>query len=145
MADTIEDSNLPIEVKKECFDMYREFLLLKKINIQRFISRFEEEANLTPHEKKLIANTNVILDLFGRIGIVYRRNFINDINEMTTGMEKYLEKRIITIHDQDDYCHYVAGMVGKILTDMYLFYNHINNEEHHKMLSLSNDFGLLLQ
>jgi len=31
MADTIEDSNLPIEVKKECFDMYREFLLLKKI------------------------------------------------------------------------------------------------------------------
>ena len=145
MADTIEDSNLPIEVKKECFDMYRKFLLSKKTNIQQFVSRFEEEANLTPHEKKLIANTNVILDLFGRIGIVYRRNFINDINEMTTGMEKYLEKRIITIHDQDDYCHYVAGMVGKILTDMYLFYNHINNEEHHKMLSLSNDFGLLLQ
>lgn len=145
MADTIEDSNLPIEVKKECFDIYREFLLSKKMNIQRFISRFEEDANLTPHEKKLITNTNVVLDLFERIGIVYRRNFTNDINEMTIGMEKYLEKRIITIHDQDDYCHYVAGIVGKILTDMYLFYNHINNEEHYKMLSLSNDFGLLLQ
>ena len=144
IADTIEDSALPLEAKKECFDLFRAFLL-KDGNIPCFISRFGEDANLTCREKNLIANTGLVLDLFYSIETTLRRSFAGDIREMTMGMEKYLEKRIMTIHDQDDYCHYVAGMVGKSLTDLYRHYWHITARQHDRMLRLSNDFGLLLQ
>ncbi len=76
------------------------------------------------------------------------------IDEMCKGMIKYsLQRenqkgwiRLETVSDLDDYCYYVAGTVGYMLTD--LFTNHtqlISGSTYPKMKELCNSFGLALQ
>jgi farnesyl-diphosphate farnesyltransferase len=37
---------------------------------------------------------------------------------MNKGMQKYLDKKVETFAELDEYCYYVAGTVGGFLTDL---------------------------
>ncbi|KAJ4760565.1 Squalene synthase [Rhynchospora pubera] len=60
---------------------------------------------------------------------------------MGAGMAKFIQKEVETVDDYDEYCHYVAGLVGLGLSK--LFY--VARLEDLASDSLSNSMGLFLQ
>lgn len=63
---------------------------------------------------------------FHRVCLVFQnldkpfRDVIQRITqEMAEGMEIFLEKDVDTVQEYDKYCHYVAGIVGQGLTDLF--------------------------
>ncbi|KAF3320068.1 Squalene synthase [Carex littledalei] len=60
---------------------------------------------------------------------------------MGAGMAKFIQKEVETVDDYDEYCHYVAGLVGLGLSK--LFY--VAGLEDLAPDSLSNSMGLFLQ
>jgi len=67
---------------------------------------------------------------------------------MGNGMLKFLERkgddRVRTMQELEEYCYYVAGCVGEMLTEIFCF---VGNFEQKKgaLLKLSDDFGKGLQ
>ncbi|KAF3322562.1 squalene synthase-like protein [Carex littledalei] len=72
-------------------------------------------------------------------------NYQEAIEEITrwmgAGMAKFIQKEVETVDDYDEYCHYVAGLVGLGLSK--LFY--VAGLEDLAFDSLSNSMGLFLQ
>ncbi|KAJ4831552.1 hypothetical protein Tsubulata_017981 [Turnera subulata] len=67
---------------------------------------------------------------------------IEDITKrMGAGMAKFICKEVETVDDYDEYCHYVAGLVGLGLSKLF----HASGLEDLASDSLSNSMGLLLQ
>lgn len=72
---------------------------------------------------------------------------IEDITRrMGNGMADFIESEVDTVADWDQYCHYVAGLVGWGLSDLFVEAGFeegfFTTEKGHK---LSNDMGLFLQ
>ncbi|XVE67042.1 hypothetical protein DITRI_Ditri08aG0128700 [Diplodiscus trichospermus] len=67
---------------------------------------------------------------------------IEDITRrMGAGMAKFICKEVETVDDYDEYCHYVAGLVGLGLSKLF----HAYGSEDLAPDSLSNSMGLFLQ
>ncbi|XVF45370.1 hypothetical protein PTKIN_Ptkin02bG0200400 [Pterospermum kingtungense] len=67
---------------------------------------------------------------------------IEDITKrMGAGMAKFICKEVETVDDYDEYCHYVAGLVGLGLSKLF----HAYGSEELAPDSLSNSMGLFLQ
>nr|UNT45701.1 squalene synthase 2 [Atractylodes lancea] len=67
---------------------------------------------------------------------------IEDITmKMGAGMAKFICKEVETIDDYDEYCHYVAGLVGLGLSKLF----HASGKEALFSDSISNSMGLFLQ
>lgn len=63
-----------------------------------------------------------------------------------SGMQKYLQKKIMTISDVNDYCYYVAGVVGEYLTNLFFYlYDKTGSAKQSEFLELSILFGGFLQ
>ncbi|CAN1256002.1 Squalene synthase 10 [Linum perenne] len=60
---------------------------------------------------------------------------------MGAGMAKFILKEVETVDDYDEYCHYVAGLVGLGLSKLF----HASGKEDLASDSLSNSMGLFLQ
>ncbi|XP_022763196.1 squalene synthase-like isoform X2 [Durio zibethinus] len=60
---------------------------------------------------------------------------------MGAGMAKFIRKEVETVDDYDEYCHYVAGLVGLGLSKLF----HAYGSEDLAPDSLSNSMGLFLQ
>lgn len=67
---------------------------------------------------------------------------IEDITKrMGAGMAKFICKEVETVDDYDEYCHYVAGLVGLGLSKLF----HASGKEDLQSDSISNSMGLFLQ
>ncbi|XP_074589496.1 squalene synthase 3-like [Curcuma longa] len=67
---------------------------------------------------------------------------IEDITKrMGAGMAKFICKEVETVDDYDEYCHYVAGLVGLGLSKLF----HASGSEDLASDNLSNSMGLFLQ
>ena len=73
------------------------------------------------------------------------QSVITDITDrMAEGMNKYAHEKVNSYDDWNDYCHYVAGLVGIGLSQLFL----ASDLEHSTQLKdqfLSNEMGLFLQ
>ena len=67
------------------------------------------------------------------------------VREMCEGMAKWSDRPIVTFADQNDYCYYVAGLVGLMLTDLFHSYGHVSDRDRAQLTPLAVDFGLALQ
>ncbi len=67
------------------------------------------------------------------------------VREMCDGMSKWADRPIVTFADQNEYCYYVAGLVGLLLTDLFHSYGHVSDADKAKLTPLAVDFGLALQ
>jgi farnesyl-diphosphate farnesyltransferase len=73
------------------------------------------------------------------------REVITDITQrMAEGMNKYANLDVISYDDWDDYCHYVAGLVGIGLSELFLA-SDLEDSLNLKNEDLSNEMGLFLQ
>ncbi|KAJ3670179.1 hypothetical protein LUZ60_010503 [Juncus effusus] len=90
----------------------------------------------------------LLMDKFQLVQIAFLeldKDYQEAIDEITrrmgAGMAKFIQKEVETVDDYDEYCHYVAGLVGLGLSK--LFY--VAKLEDLASDSLSNSMGLFLQ
>ena len=145
IADTIEDCNLTIPEKSKYFDIYKEIINFQGINNKLMPDFLEmsnkKHANLTIPETNLIIATPLVMGELQNFNKKTRDTLIDNITEMSEGMEKFLEHRINTFEDQDEYSYYVATTVGDAITESYSFNEHNVGDT----LSLIKSFSLALQ
>lgn len=95
----------------------------------------------TKEYKVLMEQFHHVSTAFLELGKGYQ-DAIEDITKrMGAGMAKFICKEVETIDDYDEYCHYVAGLVGLGLSKLF----HASGSEDLFPDSLSNSMGLFLQ
>jgi farnesyl-diphosphate farnesyltransferase len=87
-------------------------------DIIRWSQRFP--GNISEAEKILIKNTPTLLKDFYLLDIKTQEHFKSVIFEMSEGMQKYVLKKhtLNDLYEVNDYCYYVAGLVGHGLTNL---------------------------
>ncbi|XP_022725593.1 squalene synthase-like [Durio zibethinus] len=95
-----------------------------------------------------IKDYKVLMDQFHLVSTAFLelekgyQEAIEDITKrMGAGMAKFICKEVETVDDYDEYCHYVAGLVGLGLSKLF----HAYGSEDLAPDSLSNSMGLFLQ
>ncbi|KAF9613406.1 hypothetical protein IFM89_008236 [Coptis chinensis] len=95
----------------------------------------------TKEYKILMDELHHVVTAFLELGKGYQEAIEEITKRMGAGMAKFILKEVETVDEYDEYCHYVAGLVGLGLSK--LFY--ASNLEDLIPDSLSNSMGLYLQ
>jgi len=96
------------------------------------------------HEIDLLENFDRVIDVFMKLKPKYQVIISDITKEMGFGMAKYLESQVISIKDWEEYCHYVAGVVGEGLSKIFAA-SGLENPKLAEVDELSNDMALFLQ
>ncbi|KAK6946317.1 Squalene/phytoene synthase [Dillenia turbinata] len=95
----------------------------------------------TKDYKVLMDQFHHVSTAFLELGKNYQKAIEDITMRMGAGMAKFICKEVETIADYDEYCHYVAGLVGLGLSRLF----HASGKEDLASDSLSNSMGLFLQ
>ncbi len=94
--------------------------------------------------RELLANYHIVIEAFSKLDTKYQ-GIISDIcSKMGAGMADFTEKKINAIEDYDLYCHYVAGLVGMGLSEIFAA-SGLENSSISQHETRSNSMGLFLQ
>ena len=151
IADTIEDDpSTSTKKRSKMFD-----LLLNCLEKNHSIQPFKDLSISTINGDKAHLE---LLRMADDVMVVYRsldpqiRQVINRwVGEMIRGMKKFIVRypngiHVQTLEEYKEYCYYVAGTVGHLLTDLWKLYSPKINDQTYKVLDrLSNAFGEGLQ
>jgi farnesyl-diphosphate farnesyltransferase len=135
--DTIEDDmSIPADQKS---------LLLKnfasRINTEEFtLSNIGD----TQDYRDLMANFDKVVRQYQLLDSPYKNTITDITNRMAFGMNKYAQTKVNSYADWDDYCHYVAGLVGIGLSKIFTA-SRIESSAQLEDEFLSNQMGLFLQ
>ena len=92
----------------------------------------------------LLEHYPLVISAFQKLQPKQQEIILNICQQMGEGMAQYLDKEIVEMRDYDEYCGYVAGLVGIGLSQ--LFYSSgLESEEVAQREELSNAMGLFLQ
>lgn len=151
ITDTIEDvATLSID-KKEQFA--REFVAVVKgeRDGDTFAVAFAKELSnaSTEAERDLILNTARAVRLTHSFSPVQRRAIERCVEEMAGGMLKFQKRQSLDglrdVEEMSEYCYYVAGVVGVMLTELFCDYSPQMEQQRSRMLELAVSFGQGLQ
>eukprot|EP00002_Diphylleia_rotans_P006551 TRINITY_DN15910_c0_g1_i1.p1 TRINITY_DN15910_c0_g1~~TRINITY_DN15910_c0_g1_i1.p1 ORF type:complete len:424 (+),score=113.87 TRINITY_DN15910_c0_g1_i1:50-1321(+) len=95
-------------------------------------------------EKTLLQSFHHVVSIFKSLKPQYQKVITEITQRMANGMCEYLDITIPTLNDYDKYCHYVAGLVGIGLTQMFAC-SGLEDANMAKDETLSNSMGLFLQ
>ena len=100
--------------------------------------------------KRLLMNWSKVVAAYKNLDVKYQRVIKDITKRMGYGMAEYINtKHVDTTLDYNMYCHYVAGLVGIGLSDMFVQYGEsdvlLDGEESDVHMTLSNQMGLFLQ
>ncbi|KAL3150785.1 hypothetical protein ABBQ32_000552 [Trebouxia sp. C0010 RCD-2024] len=85
-----------------------------------------------------------VTDVFLRLNPKYQQVIADITRRMGDGMAKYIQQEVTTISDYDEYCHFVAGLVGVGLSQLFAS-SGLETADFANMEELSNHMGLFLQ
>ena len=126
IADTIEDdAGLTVEEKRRYTDWFNE-LLREPADAGTFGRELAPRlaAHATPAERELIAHADQVLRITHSLAEPQRAALARCVRVMSDGMVYYQGQETLDgLADQtamDRYCYYVAGVVGEMLTELFL-------------------------
>jgi farnesyl-diphosphate farnesyltransferase len=92
-------------------------------------------------------HAGTILEQFYRLPSEVQQIIVGHVKETSYGMAKWQEHGpfVDTEEEMDDYMHYVAGIVGYLLTDVFSFYSPSFARLKDTLRPLSHEYGLGLQ
>jgi farnesyl-diphosphate farnesyltransferase len=98
-----------------------------------------------PEYKSLMKNFNEVIKCYKKINPKYQAIIKDITKQMGNGMVEFLEKKeLATLEEYDLYCHYVAGLVGIGLSEIFTKSgNELKDLSQYK--DLSNSMGIFLQ
>ncbi|KAF0907022.1 hypothetical protein E2562_014641 [Oryza meyeriana var. granulata] len=130
--DTVEDdTSIPTEVKVPILQEFHHHIY----------NRDWHFSCGTKDYKILMDKFHYVLTAFLELGSGYQEAIEEITRRMGAGMAKFICKEVETVDDYDEYCHYVAGLVGIGLSRLF----HAAGLEDLAPESLSNSMGLFLQ
>ncbi|UBM63016.1 squalene synthase [Candidatus Sulfidibacterium hydrothermale] len=135
--DTIEDDmQFPQEEKLK---------LLRSFHIHTQDENFTLQ-NVGDHEdyRILLEHYDKVVRFFKSLDDHYREVIVEITKKMGNGMADFAEKKVVTVKDYDLYCHYVAGLVGVGLSDLFSA-SGLESPDLKERHDLSNSMGLFLQ
>jgi farnesyl-diphosphate farnesyltransferase len=97
------------------------------------------------HYKQLMVEYPRVTDCFLRLKKPYKDVIADITKRMGRGMADFIESEVNTLEDWDTYCHYVAGLVGIGLSDLWAGSKLEHVKFKTEMEDLSNAMGLFLQ
>lgn len=135
--DTVEDD---MDLSKD-----DKTLLLREF----YTKNFEQGWNLTnvgdkEEYRDLLANYDKVIEVFLMLDEKYQRIITGICKKMGEGMADFVESKIRSIDDYNLYCHYVAGLVGIGLSELFAA-SEIESKELETKEVLANSMGLFLQ
>lgn len=98
----------------------------------------------TPDYRSLMANFHKVGEFYGQLSSAYQAVIKDICQRMGEGMTEFTVRKVESIEDYDDYCHYVAGLVGWGLSKLFAVSGY-EEKELEKHLDLANSMGLFLQ
>jgi farnesyl-diphosphate farnesyltransferase len=139
LADSIEDSSLP--------------LAEKQARLRRFPLQIEQrsdapefvQASISPVYRELLSRPDAVFACYRALDEEARGAILACVQEMSEGMAEWAARTIATVADQDSYCYYVAGVVGRLLTSLFRIYGMVPSELEAELASRAVQFGLALQ
>lgn len=105
---------------------------------------FKMDCGVKPNDKDLMANYCHVADAYLKLEPPMKKVIKEITQRMGDGMADFIEKEVNTIQDWDLYCHYVAGLVGIGLSNLFAA-SERESSEYTEMEDLSNHMGLFLQ
>lgn len=114
-----------------------------------YAKNYESKWNITgvgdsDDYRTLLANYDKVARSFQKLDRKYQTVIVDTCKRMGEGMADFSERAIVTVADYDLYCHYVAGLVGCGLSDLFAA-SGIENPDLSLQPELSNAMGLFLQ
>ncbi|MFQ3293706.1 MAG: farnesyl-diphosphate farnesyltransferase [Natrialbaceae archaeon] len=153
IADTIEDEGeLSPEVQSRLLQTYRNVL---DPTADAEVDTFQEEvAPYVPENPEpdweVVANADRVIATFEALPDDTQKAIRPPILDMVDGMAMFVERyaddgglRIGTVQELEEYCWYVAGLVGTLITN--LLVREASSEQADKLRRTATSFGLLLQ
>jgi farnesyl-diphosphate farnesyltransferase len=151
ITDTIEDeASLTIAQKEKFANEFIDVVKGKKSAVD-FAAGFSHELtdNTPEAERDLIHNTARAVRLTHSFTSPQRRAIERCVELMATGMIHYQKQQSLNgLRDTEelgDYCYYVAGVVGIMLTEFFCEYSPQMAQQRERMLRLAVSFGQGLQ
>ena len=152
IADTIEDdASLPPVVRHDLLQEFGGWLDGMDHDPSRLVAQF---ASSTGDDAALVRVTSLVLDDFARLPGEVRAAIRRPVEEMCRGMASYVARATESgrtpqpsdLDDLEQYCWYVAGTVGWMLTDLFrLSGTGWSEPRYAELRELSRGFGLGLQ
>ena len=151
IADTIEDDkNIPHDVKRQFANQFIS-VVAGRTPANEFSDAFYPQLlkSATADEKDLIFHTPAVIRITHSFNHRQRAALERCIRIMADGMAKYQEndvsRGLADMKDMDNYCYYVAGVVGEMLTELFCDYSNEIDRHHYKLMKLARSFGQGLQ
>lgn len=156
IADTYEDTTtLPFEVKKEALEVYRD-LFKKQGNDSALLNRLKELVEPfsdNDDEEFLAKRPEIVFEQYqgfpDGVKEITERTVVEMVNGMISTIEKQENQGTVgtdSENDLDQYCYYVAGTVGNMLTSLFRYYSPwIGEKLYSEMEKYNEDFGQALQ
>lgn len=150
-ADTIEDTpHISVEEKSRLLQNYKNIIRQPSNDkIDQFESDLKSKRPSDPLNEaywNLAENTHRVLNVPQDYPPYIRNIIIDTVEEMSTGMEKFIVEHDGNIRIQDteelvEYCYYVAGTVGHMLAKI----DFNKNSPSKNIINKSENYGILLQ
>lgn len=135
--DTVEDDmNIDNAVKKEMLLTFADRINKEEFNLEN-VGDTQDYRDLMLHFDKVIRE-------YQKLGPQYKDVITEITREMAIGMNKYAHETVESYEDWDDYCYYVAGLVGIGLSRLFLA-SELETSVKLSDKNLSNEMGLFLQ
>ncbi|WBW72421.1 farnesyldiphosphate:farnesyldiphosphatefarnesyltransferase (squalene synthase) Erg9 [Schizosaccharomyces osmophilus] len=142
--DTVEDDmTLPLDKKIPILRSFHEKIEQKGWNFQ--------ESGPNEKDREVLVKFDIVISEFLKLDEGYRNVIRKSTREMGEGMAHYVTLSgkndgfsVSTVHDYDQYCHYVAGLVGIGLSRLFAE-SQLEDPEFAHAVTISNSLGLFLQ
>ena len=151
IADTIEDDkSMQADTKREFAEMFTE-VVEGQSNVDKFSKSLfpllSSEASEAEHN--LIANTASVIRITHSFNNRQRAALERCVSIMAEGMARYQDTETLdgvnNLEDMGQYCYYVAGVVGEMLTELFCDYSEEIDQHRDELMKLSVSFGQALQ
>ena len=161
IADTVEDDpDMKASEKDRVLALYADVFKsgeLETAKIRNFVGALPESwRGSEDPNKDLCVKSEVVVPLLKTLPESYRKPVCDVVIEMCGGMAKFALRQeaalssgwftLEKVADLDEYCYYVAGIVGKLLTKLFSADTcFIGKEREAELSKLDVSFGLALQ
>ncbi|MGH8487654.1 MAG: phytoene/squalene synthase family protein [Gammaproteobacteria bacterium] len=151
IADVVEDDNQLQPTQQRCFSNQFVSVVEGAEAAERFTSElYPWLSAATPGaERDLIRNTVRVIRVTHGFNARQRQALARCVRIMAQGMADYQQRESLDglpdLPALDDYCYYVAGVVGEMLTELFCDYSPEINAQREELMRLAVSFGQGLQ